>query len=229
MATLATAADCLRAFYRLVSTTTGDAALVENGEAANDVAYLCLNHGVESAQRFMIANGMSERWRKRSSVITWSGSDAADGGRYTALPSDFLRLATGDRVSSLTQANGERWGQEITADQDTATGNAYYLKNDQVWLAKGAAPVAGLYLEYQYKHPEFTSAVTLDFPPAARPLLVAFAGWHAIAEGWYPAANDERISRNLTFWKQQARMVARRSRQPRKMTAPRVIGTRYFS
>lgn len=229
MATLSSVALILKAFYRLVGTTTSDAALVEQGESADDVAYLCLNHGTEAAQRFMISCGMVERWRKRSSVLSWSGSDAADGGRYSTLPTDFLRFSMSGEQSSLMTANGERWGQEITADYDAMQGNFYYLKNDQLWIAVGASPPGSLYLDYQFRHPDFTSGVTINFPAEARGLCVAYAAQVALADAWFPDINEARVLRNVAFWEREARKISRRSRAPRTMTAPRVVGTRYFA
>jgi hypothetical protein len=228
MANLNNAAACLKAFYRLVGTVSGDQGLRENGESADEVAYLSLNHGVEAAQRFMIANGMTERWLIRSSALSWSGSDAT-GGRWSALPADFLRFGKTDRAdSSLMEEDGRRWGAEVTADQNQILGNHYYLRNDRLWLTKGASPPT-LYLEYMYRHPEFTSSVTLDFPIEARALIIALAANHAMSEGWFPGLNESRIARNVEFWRGQARTVARRSRQPRKMTPPKVTGSRYFA
>lgn len=239
MAYLDTAANCLKAFYRLVGTTSSDDALVENSEAADAVAYTCLTHGVETAQRFMIACGMTDRWRTRSQAITsWSGADATDGGRYKDMSSwiatskSFLRLS-GKKMdaaaSSMMEANGERWGVEIDADNDYLTGDFFYLKNEQLWIARDAQVPTTVYVDYQYKHPEFTSSVTIDFPAEARGLFIAYAAQHGSAESWFPLADDSRIQKNVEFWERQARAVARRSRGPRTQNAPRTTGSRYFA
>lgn len=238
MAYLDTAANCLKTFYRITGTTTSDDALVENSESADAVAYTCLTHGVESAQRFMIACGMTERWRTRSQAITsWSGADATDGGRYKATSGwiasgkEFMRFAgqkMNARQSSLCEANGERWGVEIDADNDALTGDYYYIKNDALWLCRGAAVPATVYVEYQYRHPEFTSSVTIDFPSDARGLVIAYAARFGSAEGWYPRADDTAIEKNVQYWEMEARKVARRSRGPRKQTPPPFVGTRFF-
>lgn len=234
MAKLSTPALCLAALYRLVGTTTSDDALVENGESANDVAYLCLNHGMESAQRFMIACGMTERWRTRSQAITsWSGADSTDGGRYKDLSSliasgkEFLRFSGKKydaKQSSLTEANGERWGIEIDGDTDTVTGDYFYLKNEQLWLAKDSAVPATVYLDYQFRHPEFTSSVTLNFPVDAMGLVIAYGARFAMADGWFPRDNERAIERNVQLWEMEARMVARRSRGKRRQNPPRTLG-----
>lgn len=239
MAYLDTAANCLTALYRLVGTVSSDDALVENSESADQVAYTCLTHGFEEAQQFMIGCGMSERWRTRGTAITsWSGADATDGGRYKALSSviasskEFLRFAGKkyDAVqSSLVTANGERWGVEIDADNDALTGDFYYLKNEELWLCRGAAVPATIYAEYQFRHPEFTSSVTINFPADARGLGIAYAALHGMAEGWYPRADDTAITKNVEFWEKKSRKIARRSRGPRTQTPPTVIGTRFFA
>lgn len=241
MAYLSSAADCLKAFYRLVGTVSSDDALVENSESVDQVAYTCLTHGFEAAQRFMIACGMSERWRTRGTAITaWSGADSTDGGRYKALSSvisagkEFLRLS-GKKYdanqSSLMTADGERWGVEIDADKDAVTGDYYYLKNEELWLCRNAAPPATLYADYQFRHPEFTSSVTINFPSEARGLGIGYAAQHANAEAWFPLSVEAvaKIGQNVKFWEQQARIVARRSRGQRTQSAPRVVGTRFFT
>lgn len=235
MSRLNTEAELRAAFYRLVGTVSSDDTLSENAEAANLVADMCLNHGFERAQLFMIGCGMTERWRARSSAITsWSGSDAEDGGRYKALSditTDFLRFSgkkmDGSR-SSLMNAKGDRWGVEIDADNDALTGNVFYLKNEQLWIGVGSAPVSPLYLDYQFRHPEFTTGVTINFPSGATGLCVAYAALLGSTENWYPRSDNSKILENVDYWEKQARMVARRSRGQRKQSAPRTVGTRYF-
>ena len=57
MAELTTVAQFVDAFYRLVGTDTGDQSLTEQGESADDVAYINLTKGCRSAQRWMIRMG----------------------------------------------------------------------------------------------------------------------------------------------------------------------------
>ncbi len=237
MADLNTVAEWLKAFYRLVGSNTTDTAMQENGESADEVAYTCLNTGVQQAQSFMIGCGMTNRWRKRSTAITsWSGADSTDGGRYkdlSGIASDFLRFSgkpNDASRSSLTEANGARWGIEIDADFDILTGDVFYLKNEQLWIGQGASPPATIYIDYQFRHPEITSAVTLNFPSDAAGLVIAYAGRHAMAEGWFPRADGvEKIRENAEYWERLARQVARRTRQKRKQDAPRTIGTRFWA
>ena len=50
-----TVPDILAAFYRLVGTSSDDPALVANGEAVDDVAYLCLTEGSRAGQRWLLS------------------------------------------------------------------------------------------------------------------------------------------------------------------------------
>jgi hypothetical protein len=236
MSRLSTEAEVRAAFYRLVGTTSTDDTLSENAEAANLVADMCLTHGFERAQMFMIGCGMTERWRARSSAITsWSGADSTDGGRYKALSditTDFLRFSgkkMDPRYSSLMAANGDRWGVEIDADYDVLTGNVFYLKNEQLWIGVGSVPYTTLYLDYQFRHPEFTTGVTINFPGGAIGLCVAYAALHGSTENWYPRSDNSKIAENVDYWEKQARMVARRSRGQRKQSAPKTVGTRFWA
>jgi hypothetical protein len=224
---LDTVAEYRAAWYRLVGTTSADAALAENSETTNAVCDLHLTHGIREAQQFLVSHGMSWRWKKRSSAITsWSGTDAADGGRYTSLPTDFLRLDATDSRSALVEADGTPWGTYVTLEYgQRQRGNLYYLKNGQLWLSKGAAPPASVYIDYVFAHPEFTGAVTLDFPVDAAGLAIAYAAEDALGSAWFPhAQNEARIIRNVEKWQRQASRVARRDRNPRRFRGPRVVG-----
>ena len=222
MATLASIAGFRSALYRLLGTSATDQALIEHDNDTLENVYLALTHGCWAAQRYMISAGMAGRWRKRSTAITsWSGSDAADGGRYTALPTDFLRLV-GNRSgrSALRQASGETWGTEVEETEDTLRGAVYYLKNDQLWLGRGASPPGTIYIDYHFRHPEFTSAIaSFDFPLDARGLIVAEAAGFLVNESWVPGGPemDRKVEKNLAKWRTTARDIARRSREPRRM------------
>ena len=210
-------------FYRLVGTLPDDGALVENSEAQDDVAYLYLTRGSRAAQRWMLKMGYGG-WRKRSAALTWSGTDAADGGRYATLPTDFLRACGSQRQSALREANGDGWGQEIIVYDEQLEGDGYYFRGDTLWLARTAAPPTTLYLDYHYTHPAWSASVTIDFPMDARALIVAEAADAAKAENWLPGdqAMEVKIGRALAQAREEARDVARPSRQPRQFKkAPR--------
>lgn len=231
MATLDSLTALRNAWHRLTGTTSDDDALTENGEGATDVVDLCLTHGFWAAQRHLIANGMANRWRKRSAALSFSGSDTADGGRYTDLPDDFLRLSGDETRSSIVRANGDRWGTLITGENDSRRGSYYYLKNDQLWLARGADVPTTAYLDYQYRHPEITTGVALDFPLEVRMLGVAYGAEVGMAEGWFPydESGQAKITRAVTYWESQGRKTARESREPRRTKAGKVIGTHHFA
>lgn len=224
---LSTVALLTEAFYRLLGTESGDVALTERGESADEVAYIYLTRGVRNAQRFMLKNGYPG-WRKRSSAISWAGTDETDGGRYYTLPSDFLRADGRGGRSALVEPDGTQWGEEIRADQDHFTGNYYYLAGTQLWLTRNAEPPATLYLLYFYLHPAFAADTVLDFPVEARPLIVAEAANDAKEEDWLPERDTERrIERALMHARLQAMDVCRQTRQPRVMRGPKRSGNRW--
>lgn len=213
------------AFYRLVGTTSDDDSLVENGETEDDVFYLFITRGYRSAQRYLIDFcGMSNRWRTRSSAISWSGSESTDGGQYTALPSDLLRLAGDMKRSPLVEADGTKWGQLIGEEDSLVRGNYFYLKNDQLWKTRGASPPSTIYLEYHHHHAVITSATsTFDLPAEARHLAVAFAANDAMTDNWFPGKDRSVVREALVNAKYEAKQL-RRTREPLQMKAPRQSG-----
>jgi hypothetical protein len=225
---LSTVVQLRNAFLRLVGTVANDSALVENGEALNEVADTYLTLGCREAQRWMLHMGYAG-WRKRSSALTWLGSDAADGGRYCALPSDFLRAYGNQRVSALREANGDPWGVELLPDDELAKGNGYSIRGDTLWLARTAQPPTPVYLEYHYTHPLLASGVTLDFPVDARSLIVAEAANVAKEENWEPLGPDgeQKIERYLARARERARDIARANKGPRTLRKPRRLGNRW--
>ena len=219
------------AFLRLVDTEADDPDLEVHGETATDVIYVNLTRGFRQAQRWMISQGY-DGWRKRSSAITsWSGSDATTGGKYNAVPTDFLK-AYGDKSrSAFVKVNGDRWGYEVEPDEDIQKGNYYYYRGgssgQEIWLARGASVPSPIYLEYHYTHPAWTSSVTIDFPMDARALGVAYAANSAMQDAWLPGGQEleVKISRSLNFAQEEARRLARPSKSPRQIKKP----TRYGS
>lgn len=223
-----------RQFHRLVGSPSDDQALVEHGEAVDEVVELALTRGVRNAQRWMLKNGYGG-WRTRSAALSFSGADTTDGGRYTSLPVDFLK-AYGSRKpgrSALVQANGNRWGQEIDDDQDNLTGDLYYIRGDELWIARRATlPVGDLFLDYHYTHPPFDSDLDdgdIDFPLEARALIPAEAAYFAMTESWLPGAQDYELkitgARNMA--REEARLVSRTTKQPRTMGKPYRVGNRW--
>lgn len=229
---LSTVAQHLRALYRLLGVTSSDDALTEQGEATDEVGYTYLTRGCRTAQRWMLDKGYSG-WRKRSSAITWSGTEASDGGRYTALPDDFLRLY-GDRRrrSALVSADGTQWGTEVDPTQDERRGDGYYLKNQQLWILRSASPPTTVYIDYHYTHPAWSSSLVdadIDFPMDVRPLIVAEAASAAMDESWLPGGPEmeAKIERALYRAQREALSVARQSKAPREFKRPHRMGDRW--
>lgn len=232
---LSTIASVRASFYRLCGITASDDALTENGETEGDVAYIYLTRGIRAAQLWLIGQGMGHRWRKRSSALSWSGNETTDGGRYAALPADFLRLhgwrdAGGRWTGAVIEADGEAWGAEIPAEEARLRGNYYYLKNGQLWVARNASPPATAYLDYHYKHPALSAATaSFDFPVDAMHLAVAEAASAAKEESWLPAGQEmeQKIERALLKAQAGAKEIARQSRGRPRMRAPRIYGARW--
>ena len=232
---ITTPAQALAALYRLTGTVSGDDGMEENGEDTDEVGYIYLTRGFRAAQRWLIARGLGDRWRKRSSALSWSGADSTDGGRYAALPDDFLRLtgvraSNGLRSGALREANGDAWGQEIAAEDDRYKGNFYYLKSDQLWLARDASPPTTLYLDYFYKHPAISAAtVSFDVPVDAVHLCVAEGANAAKEESWMEggAEAEAKIERALARAQGEAVEIARQSRNRGKLRHRPVYGSRW--
>lgn len=231
---LASVAEHVRAFYRATGALSGDDALIEQGEVADDVVYLALTRGFRACQRWLIDQSAGERWRKRSAAITtWSGSETTDGGRYvnlasgsapTAIATDFMRL-DGDQTgrSALVQADGTPWGREVPADDDWRRGDYYYLAGDRLWLTRSASPPSTLYLRYYYSHPAISSATTtFDMAVDLRWLCIAEAVSAAVNEAWVPSGADGVVKsdRALEKAREEARRTLRRTREPRRMQGP---------
>jgi hypothetical protein len=226
---LTAVAQFVASFYRMLGVDATDDALVANGEAQDDVAYQYLTSGCREAQRTMLKLGYAG-WRKRSGILVFSGTDDADGGRYASLPSDFLRAVGNQKLSALREANGDRWGTEVTTNEDEYKGDGYYIRGEQLWLTRDAEPPATLYLEYHYTHPVWNAALTtFDFPVDARFLIVAEAANEAKEENFLPGGQEmeQKIERALARAKERVRDIARPTKQARQLRKPPRAGTRY--
>jgi hypothetical protein len=214
------------AFYRLVGTTADDAALTDQGEATDEVVDLYLTRGSREGQRWMLDMGY-DGWRKRSAALTsasLTGADATDGGRYWTLPTDFLKLWGRERESAIRKANGDHWGAEITPHEDHWKGNYYYVRGDDLWVARNAVLPTTFYVHYHYLHPKWEALGdgSIDFPMEARWLIVAEAAVIAKEESWLPggAEMELKIERALARARNTARHIARRTKQPRAFRKP---------
>lgn len=211
------------AWYRLVGTDAEDAALVAQGEDSDEVAYVFLTRGCRNAQRWMLKMGFSG-WRDRSDALSWTGTDATTGGRYSSLPTDFLRAYGDDKHSALRKANGDEWGNENT-DGEFSKGDYYYFRNNQLWLSRNATPPTTLYLEYHYQHPEWDADTTIDFPVDSRWLIVAEAANVAKEENWLLGGSDWEVKIERAL--QRAREETRDNVRPSKLPRQRQKATRY--
>lgn len=221
MADLTTVAQNLARFYRLVGSTSADAALVLQGEAVNAVAYEAFTQGTRLAQLWMLDQGY-QGWRQRSAALSWTGTDATTGGKYSALPADFLRAYGNKTRSALVEANGDRWGVQIDADEDYLTGDLFYFRDDEIWLARDAAPPTTIYLAYHYMHPLWTASVTIDFPLTSRGLLAPYAAWVAADDNWLPGGEEmlAKIERAVKKAEVMARKLSRQTKEPRRFNKP---------
>ncbi len=217
------------AFYRLCGVESDDPELVLRGEGATEVVDLYLTDGCRNAQSCMLDMGYGG-WRKRSDVLSWTGTDATTGGRYSSLPSDFLRAYGNEDESCLHKANGDPWGTQISPEKDRLKGNLFYFRGDELWIARLASPPT-LYLEYHYTHPGWDGLDDgdIDFPKRARRLIVAEAANIAKEENWMPLGGDTelKIERALRRARSEARGYSRLTKQPRQFRRVRRAGNRW--
>ena len=215
---------------RLTGTLADDDFFTQRGESANEVVETYLTRGARNAQRFCLKMGFGG-WRKRSAALTWSGTDDTVGGRYTALPTDFLRAYGDRRFSALVNPNGDAYGQEIGPEESRQKGDGYYFRGEQLWLARGSSPPTTLYLEYHFKHPDWTGLADadIDFPMDARYLIVAEAANVFKEENGLPGFTDmeTKIERALARAREEARDVVRPTKSPRQFRKPQRFGNRW--
>lgn len=233
MSDLTTSANVLAAFYRLTGTKSADTALIEHDEAVDQVAYEYLTRGVRRAQRFMLTVGF-HGWRQRSPALTFTGSDATTGGvsfDLTTLDPLFLRVYGESKPgrSALLEADGTRWGTQIEPEEDQSRGDRYYILGDELWLTRKASPPSPLYLDYHFRHDEWASNVTIDFPLEARHLIVAEGAYVAMHDNWLPAGAEmeAKITRAWRAAREEARDISRPTKSPRKIKKAPRFGTRY--
>jgi hypothetical protein len=237
-ATFDNRAELRRGLLRLLAMSTSDGSLAEHEATGGDTLNHFIQHGVWEAQSYLLSHVDPDRWRKRSSAITWSGADSTDGGRYVELASDFLRLYGNRERSALVEADGKRWGRQLDTplDRYEVRGDYYWVDRtsnaDRLWIAKAASPPTTLYYEYNYRHPTFSDDSTAaEFPSQHTPLIVAFAADYAAHHPFFPGGDELRgaIARNLAYWKASVYVGARRTREPRKVKSGNVIGTRWWT
>lgn len=233
MAEFANRVELREEWYQLVGSLSTDAELTAQGEDTNQIANRCLQYGCWNAQQYLIELGGGDRWYKVGSALSWTTSDAQ--GWYASAPSDLLRLAADEQTSGLREADGTGWGRLIQpAQRFNVTGNYYYLLDiagaERIWLTLQASPPATLYPHYYYRHPALADGTEPDMDELDRPLIVAEAAVIGMRASWFTGDPQRRqdITENLRYWRDQARLRIRRSRQPRRIRTVRGFGSHHF-
>ena len=136
----------------------------------------------------------------------------------------FLRAfgSTKSHQSAIVEADGNRWGSQIEADQSYMTGDLYYVRDDELWLAREASPPTTAYLEYHYAHAPWSASSVIDFPMMARELIPAYAAWVAADENWVPGGEEMllKIERSMRKAETMARKLSRQTKEPRRFKKP---------
>lgn len=231
-------ASLLRALFRLLDVDRQDPALTEHDDDELEGAYLLLDQGLWDAQDFMISQGLADRWVKTVDFPNWGSgadsdwqSDPHTDSEYAALPDDLLRIAGGQHRSALHEDDGTEWGRLVPwSARHEVRGDAYWLQNENLWIADGASPPSDLKLDYHHRLAELADGTTVDFPKEDRSLIVACAADLAVGEAWVPNRQDvrNRVQRNLTRKKRRAIKRARRSREPHRLRSGESPGTHHF-
>ena len=226
-----------RALYRLVNTDDLDDAMLEHDATSLDGIYMALQEGVDDAQQYLVDSGLSDYWFTTSAALSFTGSEP---DRYVALPATdtagddkrFWRLYGDRKWSALRKSNGTRWGIEIPASgRWKYRGNGYYLRNERLYLARGASPPSDVVMDYLYRLPDLADSTTVDFPESDRQLIVAYAAVHTMESDWLAGGQEMemKLQRNLDRRKQAAYRRARRSLQPKMATPSDMVGDHWFS
>ena len=86
------------AFYRLTGLSGSDGRWTAHETASEDTLFTWMFQAMRNAQAWYLDHIDYARWHKTSSTLSWSGTEAANGGRYSDLPSDFVRLFDQRRI-----------------------------------------------------------------------------------------------------------------------------------
>jgi hypothetical protein len=231
MSILTDLASLRQAFWRLTATDQANPALTEHEATTNATVDQFLQYGAWDAQNYLIDLGLADRWVTLSSALTWSGADLTDGGRYSALPSDFLRLRGDENHSALRVPGTKRWGYLIPSEYCwEAQGDFYWLMNDALWIAYGAQPPSGLKMDYHHKLADLAVGTTVDFPSDHMALIPAYACTRAMNDAWLPGGLEMRagIQSALNALQKEAARRVRRTRMPRTMRTVRTRGATHW-
>jgi hypothetical protein len=224
-------ASLVRAFFRLVASSSDNPAMTEHDSDTLEAVYQFLQYGAWDAQAWLLDCGLADRWVSVSSALTWSGSDSADGGRYAALPADFLRAIGDDNRSCLRVPGSDVWGSQVDfRDRWTGGSNRYWFQDEYLWISKGSAPLSGLCLDYHEQLATLEDSTTVDFPSAHRALIVAYAADRAATDAWLPGDLEmqAKILSNLTKLKKESYRRVRRTSGPRKLKMGQQINSTHW-
>lgn len=236
MSVLTDRASLARAFYRITATSATNPALIEHDASTLEAVYQFLQYGLWDAQEWLMDCGLLNRWVTTSSTLTFSGSDASNGGRYTALPAEFMRLAGDEHDSALHSPNGTKWGRLIDwKDRRRAGPTAYWLESTtsnvwRLWIGPGASPPTGMVLDY-HALATLDASATVEFPSQHRGLIVAFAADRAMSDSWLPgdAEMQAKIAANLMKLKRESERRVRQSHGPKKRRMRVSGGSHYWA
>jgi len=222
-------ASALREFFRLVNADASDDDLIEHDSTTLEGAYEALDVGLKRAQLYLMGIGQGEIWLATGSTLTVSGTDP---DRYSALPSDFLRLNSDpeQHQSGLVYPTGLPWGREITADERRrVTGNFYWVEWDittqlaRIRYARGAAVPSTIKPEYFKNATTLADSTAMDIRPDDRNLVPAFAAEYAMNQSWFAGGDEQRqaITRNLASCQRESFRRGRLTRRRRQVaTSP---------
>jgi len=232
MSVLTDRASLARAFYRLTATSADSPALTEWDVSTLEALYQFLQYGAWDAQAWLIDGGLADRWVSAYTLLSWSGTDSSDGGKYQALPSDFLRLAGDDYRSAIRNpATGLRWGKEVDfPDRWSVRGRHYWLQDENLWIARAAQTNGAKVLDYHHKLATLADGTTVDFPSEHRSLIVAYAADRAMGDSWLPGGMEmqAKITANLKKLQREAHRRIRRTSGPRKMRNAQRTGATHW-
>lgn len=232
-ASLLTLGSWKRELYRLLNTEAGDDDLTQHDDASITLEGLLIGIqvGIDDAQEYLLAQGLSGWWVDRTAAITWSGSDDSVG-RYVALPSDFRRLAGDLNVSALVKADETRWGQFVEWEDRFRTGPGYYFRDGKLYLLRKANPPDTLYLEYvrRLTVPSNDTTQFSEFPRWALPLIPAFAAVYLMDESFLPGGPEleAKIERRLHTRKTRAAAQLRLHQGPRRIKRAPILGNHFW-
>lgn len=246
--TLANREEIRRELYRLCGLSESDSSLDEHSDTEGDTANYLIQQALWESQAWYILHANPNRWVTQTSTLSFSGSDSADGGKYSNLPDNFHRLYGSGEHSALRRPDGTRWGREVEPEFRFIKGAVYYVTDDvtgadgtaRLWLGREADPPTDLIADYYFRHPVLLDStetagagqtLTVNFPVMDRILIPTIASRLAADLALFPATTEQRamIARREVTLKRDIAARARFSREPRKVREPPTMGRHWMS